>query len=82
MRLWLVERSFDTRNSVTLTYATTDGERRYRIQATVDRLSRDPATAAVSRDEEAVTATPEASRSQYAAEAARMAERHDPDDTV
>ncbi|MEZ3142354.1 hypothetical protein [Halobaculum sp. MBLA0143] len=82
MRLWLVERSFDTRNSVTLTYATTDGGQRYRIQATVDRLSRDPATAAVARDEEAVTTTPESDRSQYAAEATRMAERHDPDDTV
>jgi len=82
MRLWLVERAFDTRNSVTLTYATTDGAHRYRLQATVDRLSRDPATAAVSRDTDAVTPTPEEHRERYADEATRMAESHDPDEPV
>jgi hypothetical protein len=85
MRLWLVERSFDTRNTVTISYASTDGEQVYRMQATLDRLGRNPATAAVDRDPgddrvESVTDTER--KQQYAAEARRMAADHDPDDEV
>lgn len=83
MRLWLVERSHDTRNVVTITYATTDGDRIYRRQATVERLSRSPATAATERDPEAVeTVDDPERRERYAEEASRMAETHDPDDEV
>ena len=85
MRLWLVERSFDTRNTVTITYASRDGEHVYRMQATLDRLGRNPATAAVDRDADDETVervTDEGRREQYAAEADRMAANHDPDDEV
>ncbi|ERH12607.1 MAG: hypothetical protein J07HB67_01628 [halophilic archaeon J07HB67] len=83
MRLWLVERSFDTRNTVTITYASRDGEHAYRMQATVDRLRRTPATAAVDRDSETVDGVADADRRErYATEARRMAADHDPDDEV
>ena len=83
MRLWLVEREYDTRQTVTLVYATTDGEREYRRQASVELLGRNPATAAVERDGADLDGVddPE-TRDRYATEAARMAENHDPDDEV
>ncbi|ESP89539.1 hypothetical protein [Candidatus Halobonum tyrrellensis] len=83
MRLWLVEREYDTRQTVTLVYATPDGERRYRRQASVELLSRNPATAAVERDgDDAEAVTDAETRERYAAEASRMADRHGPDDEV
>jgi hypothetical protein len=85
MRLWLVERSFDTRNTVTISYASTDGEHVYRMQATLDRLGRNPATAAVDRDSDDDRVEPVTDadrREQYAAEARRMAADHEPDDEV
>lgn len=83
MRLWLVEREYDTRQTVTLVYATPDGERQYRRQASVELLGREPTTAAVERDEgDLAPVTDGETRDRYAAEAERMAERHDPDDEV
>jgi hypothetical protein len=83
MQLWLVERSYDTRNTVTLTYATTDGEYSYRRQATLDLLARQPATAGVERDRDDLRAVEEEDRRErYAAEATRMASDHDPDDEI
>jgi hypothetical protein len=83
MRLWLVEREYDTRQTVSLTYASEDGERRYRRQASVELLGRNPATAAVDRPEEDLEAVEDGeTKSRYAAEARRMAGRHDPDDEV
>jgi hypothetical protein len=83
MRLWLVERSFDTRNTVTIIYATTDGEYSYRKQATLDLLARSPASAAVERERDRVTAVEdEETRERYAQEATRMADEYDPDDEI
>lgn len=83
MHLWLVEREYDTRQTVTLVYATPDGGRQYRRQASVELLSREPTTAAVDRDGADLDAvTDPETRDRYAEEAARMAERHDPDDEV
>ncbi|MFB6244575.1 MAG: hypothetical protein ABEH80_10780 [Halobaculum sp.] len=83
MRLWLVERSYDTRNTVSLTYASTDGSAVYRRQASLDLLARSPATAAVDRDEADVEPVEDAQRrDRYATEASRMADDHDPDDEI
>lgn len=83
MRLWLVEREYDSRQTVTLVYATPDGERQYRRQASVELLSRQPTTAAVDREEADLDdVTDDDLRERYAAEASRMAENHDPDDEV
>ncbi|WP_435126243.1 hypothetical protein [Halobaculum sp. D14] len=83
MRLWLVEREYDTRQTVTLRYATVDGDATYTRQASVELLQRNPATAAVEKTEDDVAAVDdEEARERYAAEAERMADEHDPDDVV
>ena len=83
MRLWLVEREYDTRQTVSLTYASEDGERYYRRQASVELLGRNPATAAVDRPEsELEVVEDDATVERYATEARRMADRHDPEDEV
>lgn len=82
MRLWLVEREYDTRQTVTLVYATPDGERQYRRQASIELLERNPTTAAVDRDADDLDPVTDDDRERYAAEATRMAEEHDPDDEV
>lgn len=82
MKLWLVERSYDTRNTVTVTYATTDGDHVYRKQASIEQLAQSPATAGIERDRDALDATDDEHRDRYAQEATRMAEKHDPDDEI
>ncbi|QLG60798.1 hypothetical protein [Halorarum salinum] len=83
MRLWLVEREYDARQTVSLTYASEDGERYYRRQASVELLGRNPATAAVDRPESDLEAVEsDGTKERYAAEARRMAERYDPDEEV
>ncbi|MFB6073713.1 MAG: hypothetical protein ABEJ89_01725 [Haloarculaceae archaeon] len=82
-RCWLVERDYSDKGLVTLVYATPDGERALRMQRSSNMLARSPVTAA--RDVEAADLQPVADpgdRERYAGEAARMAERHDPDDEV
>lgn len=83
MRLWLVEREYDARQTVSLTYASEDGERYYRRQASVELLGRKPATAAVEHSESDLEAVEsDETKERYAAEARRMAERYDPDEEV
>ncbi|MFC7135885.1 hypothetical protein [Halobaculum litoreum] len=83
MRLWLVSREYDTRQTVTLTYASVDGERSYTRQASIELLQRSPVTAAVDRDgTDTEPVDDPATRERYAAEAERMAADHDPDDEV
>ena len=83
MRLWLVSREYDTRQTVTLTYASVDGERSYTRQASIELLQRNPVTAGIDRDEADTEPVADAgTRERYAEEAARMAADHDPDDEV
>lgn len=83
MRLWLVSREYDTRQTVTLTYASVDGEHSYTRQASVELLSRNPVTAGVERDEDDLEPVEDGgTRERYAAEASRVAEDHDPDDEI
>lgn len=82
---WLVERDVDSRNLVTLTYATAEGDRSFVRQTSLDTLHRrgGGATAAVEVDAGRLDDVDDAeTRARYAAEADRMAAKHDPDDVV
>jgi hypothetical protein len=84
VRAWLVERSYDDRNLITLVYATLDGERVLRRErsATVMQQQGSRVTAAVDVDPDSLAAVDPADRDRYAAEAARMRGQHAPDDEV
>ena len=83
-RLWLVERTYTDKGLVSLVYATTDGEYSLQRQRSMNALRQgDGVTAAVEAD--AANLTPvedDETREQYAEEAERMADRHDPDESV
>ena len=81
-RVWLVERSYSDKGLVTIVYATTDGERHLRKQLSSNMLARTDVTAAEDVDPDRLTPTDPDDRERYAAEASRMAETHDPEDTV
>lgn len=87
VRVWLVERTYsdDEQNLIILTYATPDGRRDYRKERALTSFTGDAreTTAAVdvSPDNLGTVGDPEM-RERYAAEVARVRERHDPDDAV
>ena len=84
--MWLVERTYsdDEQNLIILTYATTDGNQYFRKERALTSFTETRGTTA------AVDAKPDnigpvddpELQEQYAAEAQRMADSHDPDDTV
>ena len=83
VRCWLVERSYDDRDIVTLVYATPDGKRYNQRELSATALSRASVTAA--REIPAGELRPvedDATRERYAAEAERLAASHDPDEPV
>jgi hypothetical protein len=86
--LWLVDREFDSKGLVRLTYATTDGERVHTKEIAEQRLYMgDGVTAAIETgedgaDEDLSTVDAEADRDRFRTEARRMAADHDPDDRV
>jgi hypothetical protein len=82
MRVWLVERDHGDRNLVSIVYATPDGERALSQERSLETLARTPVTAARDVEPDRLEPVPEADRERYAAEAARMRERNDPDDEV
>jgi hypothetical protein len=83
-RLWLVERTYDDKGLISLAYATTDGSAVRRIERAPIAVERSGGvTAAVDADPEALEPVDDDDlRERYAAEATRMAERHDPEETV
>ena len=82
-RVWLVDRDVDSRNLVTMTYATPDGERAFSRQAALDSLARrDAPTAAVDVDDRLDPVDDPETAERYAAEAQRVAEEHDPEDVL
>lgn len=86
VRVWLVERTYsdDEQNLIILTYATTDGTQYFRKERALTSFTdtRDT-TAAVDVDPDNLGSVDEESeREQYAAEATRMANEHDPDDPI
>ena len=84
VRCWLVERDVDTRNTVTIVYATPDGSRYQQRQRSAAALrSGAEITAAVEIDEDDLTpVSDEETRERYAAEAQRTAEQNDPDEPI
>jgi hypothetical protein len=83
IRLWMVERSYDTRNLVTLIYATTDGQRYYQKELSSNMLSQTEVTAAIDADPESLEPVEDiATQDRYATEAERMEEMHAPNDEV
>jgi hypothetical protein len=86
VRVWLVERTYsdDEQNLVILVYATTDGEQYYRKERALTSFSDERDTTAaldVPADNLGNVDDPD-EREQYAAEASRMADEHDPDDVI
>jgi len=86
VRVWLVERTYsdDEQNIIILTYATPDGSRYFRKERALTSFSDErDTTAAVDADPSNLghVDDPEL-QEQYAAEAARMATAHDPDDRI
>jgi len=81
-RVWLVEREYSDKGMMDLVYASTDGQRYHRRQLSQQMLTRMDVTAGRSVDAEKLEPTHEDDRERYATEATRMADRHDPDETV
>jgi len=85
VRVWLVERTYsdDEQNIIILVYATPDGERYFRKERALTSFTdvRDT-TAAVDVDPGNLGEVEPEKREQYAAEATRIAENHDPGDVV
>ena len=86
VRVWLVERtcSDDEQNTIILTYATTDGKRDFRKERALTSFGdvRDT-RAAVDVDPGDLGAVDDSGTvEQYAAEAQRTEEQHDPDEVV
>ncbi len=84
VQLWLVDRSVDSRDLVTLVYASTDGEYVRRKQFALETLRRRgrPVTAAIDADRDKLDPADDGDRERFAAEATRMADEHDPDNPV
>ena len=86
VRVWLVERTYsdDEQNLIILTYATPDGGQYYRKERALTSFT-DPrdTTAAVDADPNNLGSVDDHDlQDQYAAEAQRMQDAHDPDDTI
>jgi hypothetical protein len=81
-RVWLVERDYDQKGLVRLVYATPDGDRHLTRELSRQMLQRTTVTAARVVSADRLEPTPGTDRERYAAEAGRMADRHDPDDPV
>jgi hypothetical protein len=81
-RVWLVERSYNDKGMVLLIYATPDGERYLRRQLSERMLMTKDVTAAIEVADDRLETTADEEVERYAAEATRMAEQHDPDDSV
>ncbi|MDZ7687248.1 MAG: hypothetical protein U5J64_00755 [Halobacteriales archaeon] len=86
VRVWLVERTYsdDEQNLIILVYATEDGGRYMRKERALTSFedARDTKAGLDVGAERLADVRDEETRERYAAEARRMAEKHDADDTV
>lgn len=83
VRCWLVDREYDDRDLVTLTYATPDGTQKRVYQRASTLLRDNPATAAITVDPTDLTpVTDPDTRDRYASEATRIESEYQPDDTI
>lgn len=86
VRVWLVERTYsdDEQNLVVLTYATPDGTRYFRKERALTSFTdaRETTAAVVAGPDNLGTVEDPALREQYATEAQRMRDTHDPDEAI
>lgn len=86
VQVWLVERTYsdDEQNLIVLTYATPDGEQYFRKERALTSFSdHRETTAAVEAEPNNLGTVEEPDlREQYAVEAQRMADIHDPGDLI
>ena len=84
--VWLVERTYsdDEQNLIILEYATKDGERYMRKERALTSFDdvRETTAAIEADDEDLAPVQNDETRKRYAAEAQRMAEKHEPEDVV
>ncbi|MDL5362898.1 hypothetical protein [Halalkalicoccus sp. NIPERK01] len=80
VRCWLVERTYDDKGLIRLVYAPPDGSGQFVTERAA--ASGVDATAAVEVDPGRLDPIDEANAERYAGEAERMAERHDPDESI
>ncbi|RLM62678.1 hypothetical protein [Halorubrum sp. Atlit-26R] len=81
--VWLVDRQFDSKGLVRLTYATEDGERVHTKELAEQRLvTGDGITAGREVDKSALGESPADEVERFASEASKMAAEHDLDDKV
>ncbi|QLG48355.1 hypothetical protein [Natrinema halophilum] len=85
--VWLVERTYsdDELNLIILVYATEDGRRYHRRERALTSFSgpaRETSAGLVVSPADVGTVDDPDTRERYAEEASRMAERHDPNDSV
>ena len=86
-RVWLVERTYsdDEQNLIVLTYATPDGRFEYRKERALTSFTgpaRETSVSLIASEADLATVADAELRDRYASEAARMAEKHDPDGTI
>jgi hypothetical protein len=86
VRVWLVERTYsdDEQNLIILTYATPDGKQYYRKERALTSFTdvRDTTAAVDAEPDNLGTVDDPDLQEQYATEAQRMQEVHDPDDVI
>jgi hypothetical protein len=86
-RVWMVERTYsdDEQNLIIITYATPDGRRDFRKERALTSFTgtrrETPVSLEVDTSDLGTVSDPE-TRERYAAEADRMAEKHDPGDDL
>lgn len=80
VEVWFVHREYTDKGLITLEYATPDGERLFVKQ--ISPQSPDPTVAKEVPEADLQPVEDPETRERYRSEAARMQERHDPDETV
>ncbi|KYH23771.1 hypothetical protein HAPAU_38500 [Halalkalicoccus paucihalophilus] len=81
VRVWLVERGYNNRNLIILKYATPSGDQVFRREVASQALGTVTAAKDVSFDNLGLVDEPDV-QERYAAEVARMKEKHEPEDPV
>ena len=83
VRCWFVERDYNNRDLIILTYATPEGDRVYTQELAAQVIDTKTVTASKEVDPDNLEAVddPE-TRERYAAEAERVAAEYDPDDEI
>jgi hypothetical protein len=86
VEVWLVERTYsdDEQNLIILTYATTDGNQYFRKERALTSFTdtRDTTAALMADPDNLGTVEDPDMITQYATEATRMQNQHDPDDVI